>query len=115
MTISYTKDAGCIQTARLQNYAWWRRGSTTPFSWGLESLTQPQYGGDPCGNFSVWGTAKQTGGTPSDCYAWQPVYTDYNFNAITVRVSDGYSVFAANADIYTGTCDLYWDRIAGWV
>jgi hypothetical protein len=111
--IAYTKDNGCIQTARIQNYAKWRKGSVTIFGWGLTGFTYPTHNNTPCGTMEVSGTSREDGGSPDDCGWFVDIYTDYNVNDVYVRVSDGYVTAAANATISTGTCDLYWDRIVG--
>ena len=113
VSIAYTKNAGCIQTARLQNYAWWRRGASTVFSWGLTGFTYPANSGDPCGTLTVSGTAQLGGGMPDDCYVYQQVYTDYDTNQLNVLVSAGTATFGANVDIYTGNCYLTWNRNTG--
>jgi hypothetical protein len=110
--ISYTKDNGCIQTARIQNYAKWRKGSTSVFSWGLAGFSYPNHGGDPCGTFNASGTSREEGYT-SDCGWGSGVYTDYTVINVFVRVSDGFVTAAANVDIDTLGCTLYWDRIVG--
>lgn len=86
--------------------------SARRFSWGLAGFSYPNHGGDPCGTFNASGTSREEGYT-SDCGWGSDVYTDYTVNNVFVRVSDGFVTAAANVDIDTLGCTLYWDRIVG--